>query len=53
MIPAMEHRFVRVLALVLVIVLVSVAGAYYAFLVVSYSALTVFSVISNLFPVWD
>jgi len=49
MIPAMEHRFVRVLALVLAIV----AGAGVALWMAFYSALTVFSLIATWFPFWD
>ena len=49
MIPAMEHRFVRVLARVLVIV----AGAGLALWMAYYGALTVFSLIATWFPVWD
>lgn len=49
MIPAMEHRFVHVLARVLVIV----AGAGLALWMAYYGALTVFSLIATWFPVWD
>jgi hypothetical protein len=49
MIPAMEHRFGRVLARVLVIV----AGAGLALWMAYYGALTAFSLIANWFPVWD
>ena len=53
MIPAMEHRFVRVLALVLVIVAGAGLAFAYALWLAFYVALTVFSVISNWFPFWD
>jgi hypothetical protein len=45
----MEHRFVRGLARVLVIV----AGAGLALWMAYYTPLAVFSLISNYFPVWD
>jgi hypothetical protein len=53
MIPAMEHSFVRELALVLVIVAGACLAFAYALFVAFYVALTVFSVFSNLFPFWD
>jgi hypothetical protein len=49
MIPAMEHRFVRVLARVLAVV----AGIGLALWMAYYSALGLFSFLINAFPVWD